>query len=471
MMKLYLVFSLGWLCLLASCSTRTTVAQDTLPTSGPITLPNKSILTTPTKQSASATPGIFLASTTAAQRIIPELIITTKQTSSATPTASPTVMIPSATPTQTATSTVSYAPPEERCLNIAPSLPKGGSVKGTLVLDTSLFDLVTGSKTLIANEKNETVLLAHVSPNGHWLAYEKENEVSGVNQKYLVIANKESVALTIPWRDDWSVWLNWLDNNRLLFRHDREPYSSAIVVDPFVDQPEQELIFSSPNPFIYNAPVIHNGKKSFTPVSFTYYDPSLSRVAFLQSDKEGYWTTLQDLQSGEILTRLPNDFNISTITLFTRLDAPVWISNGKEFLVEAGKIDISDLYRVTQDGKIARLTYLTEIYKYARVRGYSLSYDERYIAFWYWADPYDRYRLATLDTTTGKVIDYCISGVNHDLFSVPDSPVWSPDSHQFVVEVPGSDLSNSQVIWVDVDNQIAAKITKNLTPEGWLSSP
>jgi hypothetical protein len=398
---------------------------------------------------------------------------TFQSTGAPTTTAIPTLIIPSVTLTSTETPTVIHAPPEEHCLDIAQSLPKDGGVKGTLVQDTTLLDLETGRMTLIASRQNETISQARVSPNSQRLAFEQDIEISGVLQKNLVIKTKESVVLTIPWKDDWSFLIGWLDSNRLLFEHDREPYSSVIVFDPLNDQSTlQELILDAPHIFIYNAPVYKNGEwTSFIPLSFTYYNSSLTRVVFYQSDKEGYWTTIQDLQSGEILTRLPNDFNISTITLFTSLDVPVWTSTGKEFLVEAGKIDKSELYRVTQGGKITRLTYLTEIYKYARVRGYSLSFDERYIAFWYWAGPYDSYRMATLDTTTGKVVDSCISGANHDLFSVPVKPVWSHDSHQFVIEVPSGDWKYSKVIWVDVDKWIAAQITENMTPRGWMVDP
>ena len=98
---------------------------------------------------------------------------------------------------------------------------------------------------------------------------------------------------------------------------------------------------------------------------------------------------------------MPNRVNISTHEGLTSYDQPVWEADGQGLLVEAGFGDQTELYYLSRDGTIKRLTYLTEIYEYTRVRGYGTSFDGRYIAFLYWADPYVSYRLAIMDKTTG----------------------------------------------------------------------
>jgi hypothetical protein len=138
--------------------------------------------------------------------------------------------------------------------------------------------------------------------------------------------------------------------------------------------------------------------------------------------------------------------------------------------------DIRDLYSISLEGQITRLTYLTSVFDYVRERGSRASSDGRYIAFWLWAYPYkDNFTyLSVLDTTTGKITDTCIPGYLQVYYPIPPDPIWSPTGHQLVVEVHDNpdDQDYFCVVLVDLDKGFAAQIAENMMVWDWmLNSP
>ena len=126
-----------------------------------------------------------------------------------------------------------------------------------------------------------------------------------------------------------------------------------------------------------------------------------------------------------------------------------------------------DLFRVSRDGEVERLTYLTTKYK-AIEEGYTLSPDEKYIAFWLVLDAKDPPRsterqLAILDTETGEITKLCLSGGDF-----PYPPVWSPDSKYLVVTVSDGRNSISDVLLVDLEQGLATKIAEQSVGRGWM---
>ncbi len=171
---------------------------------------------------------------------------------------------------------------------------------------------------------------------------------------------------------------------------------------------------------------------------------------------------------------------------------PKWTPDGQQMLIvgpstllplkaEADDtVDKEELFGLSRDGAVNRLTYLTAAYSTVRIWEFSISPDGRHVSLWADAQPGSDYpaypdsdtrshlRLFVLDLATKDVVNYCIPGFPWNL------PVWSPDSHYLIVQdqdqilPPAADKSH--VYLVDLDRGFAVQIADVVTPEGWMDS-
>jgi Tol biopolymer transport system component len=165
----------------------------------------------------------------------------------------------------------------------------------------------------------------------------------------------------------------------------------------------------------------------------------------------------------DVTDRLP----ILQIKGFHPTGAPQWSHDGTFFVIDlfpdavynehqginwpytSGK----DLFRISQDGDIQRLTYFTDQY-YAKELMYSLSPDERYVAFWLSlsgdiSDPSLSSELSVLDLVTGEVTNLCLMTSGAAI-----QPIWSPDGNYIIANV--NDESN--IVLVDWKNGLVSNI-------------
>jgi Tol biopolymer transport system component len=99
------------------------------------------------------------------------------------------------------------------------------------------------------------------------------------------------------------------------------------------------------------------------------------------------------------------------------------------------------------------LTYFTDQY-YAKELMYSLSPDERYVAFWLSlsgdiSDPSLSSELSVLDLVTGEVTNLCLMTSGAAI-----QPIWSPDGNYIIANV--NDESN--IVLVDWKNGLVSNI-------------
>jgi Tol biopolymer transport system component len=80
--------------------------------------------------------------------------------------------------------------------------------------------------------------------------------------------------------------------------------------------------------------------------------------------------------------------------------------------------------------------------------------------------------LAVLDTETLEITDYCVEVEVSDewIEGWPPAPIWSPDGKQILV-VDQQELYYSQVIWVDLENGVSARMGKDKGAAGWMLAP
>jgi len=94
---------------------------------------------------------------------------------------------------------------------------------------------------------------------------------------------------------------------------------------------------------------------------------------------------------------------------------------------------------------------------------FSLSPDNKYLAFWMYDETNTNWSLSTLNLQTKVVIDTCIKSKYF-----PKTPVWSPDSQNIAVEVFGKGGSSTEVLLIEPERKLAVQIAKDARPVGWL---
>ena len=361
-----------------------------------------------------------------------------------------------------------------RCAEIVPSLdviPDGTIVlQDEIIRNIVLFDLQSDQQTLF----EEAVFVMAVSPDNKQLAYTDEKT------KQLVILSssgeKKSI-ISVP--QDWIGIVNWIT-------------SETVLVEKFIDAPfglatsvvynleTGEIVeYPSDYPGITTAiPPLRWGNYSYTR---TVYDPSFSQVIYSAGDEHGQpLLRLWNLEANREVTEFHQGYDDHFG------GAPQWADDGSYFIAgiypqhqNEGTLyknvpeDLPfkggyELFRISRDGKIRRLTYLTTNYQ-AGEEGFSLSPNEQHVAFWLNLnyEPGDLNadrKLAILDTQTGRITDLCIPGG-----SMPTPPIWSPDGKHLVISryyVTGDVLSDALLI--DLEHNQAAKIANNVIAKGWL---
>jgi hypothetical protein len=413
------------------------------------------------------------------------------------PDPTPTLQITATTLQPSPSSTITpVVPPEARltinCLDVALSLPPDVTSEGFVILDsrvlvgfrylyeTFMLNMATGEKTQIA-EQNESLINFAVSPDRRLLAYERglfDKPVGNVIEDDLVIMTADAQPLvSVPWEDGWVGVAGWLDNERLIINiagmdpdenAARKPYS-LMLLHPFTGE-RQILRPEFPN--IYDFPPVPHWQD----YGLTVYDPTLKLVVYLRgSISEPLEYTLWDIAAQQ---------ELAAIDIVGDFPVPRWSPDGKFFAVapmlnpQTGWPDY-ELYSVSREGQIARLTNITAYHPWIFIEDFSWSPDGHSIAFWltYLSEKPDGYhhggqQLAVLDTRTGDVTDYCVPGhydASRSSVSVPP-PLWSPNGQQLIVVNRYAEKNARRVILVDLTLDIAVQIDENMEPVGWISA-
>ncbi|MGC1374776.1 MAG: hypothetical protein WA821_01045 [Anaerolineales bacterium] len=280
-----------------------------------------------------------------------------------------------------------------------------------------------------------------------------------------------------PLPQGWVGVLRWIDMDTLLmekFAEEIDYYRDASsIIYHFKTGEQQEL---PPNyPGIDLSTRYQWGNYSYTR---TVYDPSFSRVIYPG-------LVLWDMQNNRQIVELHQGIEQ------TLGGAPQWSQDGSFFIASVSpQAEVLgtlyknatdglpykggyELMRVSRDGQAQRLTTLTTQY-YAGEEAFSLSPDEKHIAFWlvpdYGVDPVWKApkSLAILDMESGEITDLGIPGGESSV-----APIWSPDGKYLVVSrlAPDGTVDKStfpDVLLVDLENKQAVRIAENSVVRGWM---
>jgi hypothetical protein len=374
-------------------------------------------------------------------------------TSTSTPTVQPTVF-PTSSPTVLPAARLDF-----QCLEIGHGLPMTGTYTGTIVLggytETLSYRLDLSAwimEPLVEGYDGKSIFEA-VSPDRKLLAYQVFHE----NWLIVTTFDGKEQPIHISWEEDWGGIKGWLDNQHLQIYIE----GGLLVLNPFTGE-RREL----PDNFPDLREPIGSGA-DWWDIS---YNPTLTRAVYSRDpgDVHGNRIVLWNMQTVQAVTYLTSRNNPYG-------GEPVWSPRGDEFVMtledyDETKASLSDeLYRVSQDGQITRVTNLSAYYnKLVSVQKYSWSPEANQIAFWVWygwKDSFQKDQLAVLDLDTLQVMSYCIDGA-----AVGDHPVWSPDGKQLIIE-GRIDKDRLGTILVDLDRKQAFQIAGYFRPAGWMVSP
>jgi hypothetical protein len=324
-------------------------------------------------------------------------------------------------------------------------------------------NIKTGTKTHLFRNEGEKLISFVVSPDHRLLAYFAEHGTSRT-----IIAKADGQLLRIITGKRWFSNYGWSEDNRLLVNYlspVSQPEFYILAFNPITSETET-FIPDFPDMAIWG-PAGWNETESS-------YDPSLTLVVYAVGANLGNWVdiVLWDIYAQREIIRLENPSGGSS-TL-------VWSPDGKQFVVDVSpdqtrEYDYDDLFSVSREGVIRRLTFLTDYYEKVEIRDYSWSPDSRLLALWYSFEDgtfkigWDYY-LAVYDTSEQKSTSYCIRRGENSLFSLP---IWSPESNMLLVDgfVGSTEIAvDDQTLLLDVLNNQAFVVASDMIPAGWLVS-
>jgi len=367
---------------------------------------------------------------------------------------------------------------EIKCLELLTDLPASENISGNIVLaEQDLYHSAyilqaNGNKVFLPRNDGEVLSSWAVSPNNQWIAYYAENTTNEDDSRLIILDahGKQLLSKPVSKREWWAID-SWADNEHLLIdKYQSLPDISlatplpVIVFNPFTGD-EYELTPSYPD-MVNLYPTFDWQEYGFSAAG---YDPALTLVAYARNDGK---VVLWDIQANHEINTMQGAAGFG--------NGPVWLSNGSQFIIDsipgattspAEDFWKEELYTMSRDGKIFRMTYLTNQFTGVSISGYQWSPDGSHVAFWLSVKP-DNFpglpsglptvdRLAILDITNQQVTLYCIPG-SSDISRI----VWSPSGKQLLVNHMSG--ATYDTVLVNIEEGYATRVAENAIPLGWI---
>jgi len=381
--------------------------------------------------------------------------------------------VPTSLSRQTPTSVMDNSPLQYNCLQLV-SIQSFPNMKGTI----ATFDEVTNNNiSLWFLDKGEELILGRAELLNAAFSTDRKIAYIDADRQEVVILSAYGEELTaLPASKNWIEILDWADEEKLLisnmpFRNDGSwyPPSSTIILD-VASGKYQEVFPNYPGIYPYTSGPPNFGRYSF---SITAYDRTLSRVVYPGVTLTDYFIALWDV---------PNHREVARIQLPSSHFPSQWKSDGSSFIISAppsytdSKGNIyniitgqepyvggNELFGITKNGDVHRLSYLTTKY-IAEESAYAWSPSGNLVAFWLKIDNDNLgWQLAVLNTETGKITAYCVSGGDGSL-----PIIWSPDEKQIISTIRNIDNNKLESILININENTAFVIQKSKIVFGWM---
>ena len=307
-----------------------------------------------------------------------------------------------------------------------------------------------------------------VSPNGKWLAF---TELGDTDKWIRILTGDGQLSQSIVQESDWFQIIGWLDNERLLIDREAEPLHATVALNPFTGH-QLELASNYPENYSIDAPYRRWERYAFT---VSVYNSKLNKVVYIGLPDDPLHLSYQ------ILDFKTNEMILEVDTADVANQPPILAPDGDKFIVSmpsrkltlTNYIPDSELYEISFDGLVRKLTHLAEYFEIGvEISQYRWSPNGRFIAFWMEPNPpaglHDPYmELAVLNMATQEVTLYCVKG---DFRDGGWAPIWAPNSQQVMVKIL-DETGIGQIVIVDIIHEVAFRVAGDLNPYGWIVSP
>lgn len=395
----------------------------------------------------------------------------------------PTLIVNTSTPiVPTLSPTATLEPPQVVCskvrqVDVSEVKSQGKMIFTSLHYQGYIVNANNFEQIKIDSEEDMLFSIA-ISPNRQLTAYQLYSRNSD-NFTLVVTGFDGTPELTIPWEEDWAEIASWLDDQNLLINLvvemadediSAKEFSTFLVFNPFTG--ERKIL--EPNfPEIYS----HHMFSFWENFGSTVYNSSLDRVVYIRGghfSEDGYYRyTLWSITENRELS------NFKIVVGYE--DVPKWSPDGEKFIIPVSHFGDNwpsyNFYLVNKNGEIKNLIDFSKYFSFSYIDQFNWSPDGKYIAFWFsgWEETPDFDNLnitdylAIIDIESKEFSTYCISG-KANRYWVTSAPVWSPDGTQILVESPLSN-EHSQVLLLDLEKEVIAKIGEDMIPVGWMIEP
>jgi hypothetical protein len=357
------------------------------------------------------------------------------------------------------------------CIDDIAPLPEDMVLTGTLVLknsdikETLLNNLATGITTQLKGENGSPVTDIKISPNHQWLAF----RILESGKEWLKVISPNNIdQMRIPWGDGWSGIKMWVNNDTIVIYGVYDPLSKLrnIVLNPFTLE-QREIIVDYPDFNDLTHP------RAWQPLGPPIYNPMITQVVYprIRGDENNHnLIVLWDIINAKVITFITSNPGNGPYG-----ELPVWSPDGQQFVMSLYEFTKTtwamELYQITKNGEINRLTYLTNYYSSnIEIPSYSWSPNQKYIAMWINSSQGSGpgvVELAILDIEKSQVTNYCIQS----RYMKPMAPIWSPNGNWLVMLGWEKNSDEPKLINLEVENGSALKIMDGYyEPVGWLDS-
>lgn len=365
------------------------------------------------------------------------------------------------TPTQNTLAPVITPTAKQSCIRLNAVDPPPESIKTGMVLlydrqDGTVFseDLVSDEKSVISGAQWNMIF---ASPDKKGFAYLVPNDEMDFQLAYALSTIQGIKTITLDKRvfGEWPLLSGWVNNDTVAFQVFGHQPTSLILIDLASGQ-RRELLPNFPD---------INGLDAWSWSNWgrTLFSPNLQYVVYPRlKSQEPHRYILWDMQEQKV---------VNFIDAGHASFAPQWSPDGKKFAVV-----VNDLVMMDVDGTMTQLTSLQTLFPSynPKIRLWNWSPDSQRIAFWldlYSGTIFVEERLMVLNTITSELTDFCRFGdqvqISTGTLEYAPSPVWSPDGSAVIIENRETE-DKSQLILVDLDHHIAAKIGENFYPYDWV---
>jgi hypothetical protein len=333
------------------------------------------------------------------------------------------------------------------------------------------WDFSTGQKQELTIAENQEIRSFAISPDNLLLAYWVSTYPRGPNILRIVDNSGKLVSETTHSNRTWFTLIGWYNEQHVMFDkmiftedHYRILPWPVVVYDPFTENIVMELSVS-PRAGVQSVPAYPWDRNTYTSA---VYSPDFQYVVIVNNV---YNLVLWDIRNNSAI----NEFTTNTY----EFGPPTWSAGGLFFVTDRrvdpelseGK-EQEELFQIDLQGKEEQLTYFSDYFAESRIAGFSLSPDERYIAFNLSTEKTDPdYKIALFDKENREIRIYSNLISYHFSAYVPYlSPVWSPDSNQIMAAVNKEGSEGYRTVLIDLEENYAVELAEDVKPVGWMLS-